>query len=64
VAVDYARSQGARVVEGYPVERAAWTQTNLTPFDTSFRKAGFAEHGRWGEQGVVMRLYVEAAGTV
>lgn len=57
-AADYARSQGARIVEGYPkdprnnAEPDAFVWTGLTP---AFRKAGFKEVARPAPTRAIMR---------
>jgi GNAT superfamily N-acetyltransferase len=60
-AVDYARQQGARIIEGYPIEPkkprmpAAFAWTGLA---SAFRQAGFVEVLRRSETRPIMR-YVE-----
>jgi hypothetical protein len=57
----FAASQGARIVEGYPVEPYsgkmpdvfAWTGTVA-----AFRAAGYAEAARWSPKRPIMRLIV------
>ena len=63
-AIDYARSQGARIVEGYPVEPKA----KLTPdpfaytgLVSAFRKAGFAEVLRRSCTRPIMRYVIGEA---
>ncbi len=61
-AVEYAKSRGARVVEGYPVEVG---DKELKGFDaytgvvSAFRRAGFVEAARRSERQPVMRYYME-----
>jgi GNAT superfamily N-acetyltransferase len=54
-AVDHARSNGATVVEAYPVDAAA-PSYRFMGFVPAFEKAGFAEVGRAGNRRHVMRL--------
>ncbi|MBI1940037.1 MAG: GNAT family N-acetyltransferase [Acidobacteria bacterium] len=62
-AAAYARRQGARIVEGYPVEPRkgrmpeAFAWTGLA---AAFRKAGFAEVARRSKTRPIMRLAVRA----
>ena len=60
-AKQYARRQGAAIVEGYPVEPGktmpdvfAWTG-----FASAFRRAGFAEALRRSKKRPIMRCYLE-----
>ena len=61
-AVEFARGQGARIVEGYPVEPRtdsmpdvfAWTGTA-----SAFRAAGFVEAARGSPSRPIMRCVVE-----
>lgn len=56
-AVAYARSQGARIVEGYPVETAAEYPDTFAYIGlaSAFRKAGFTEVARPSERRLIMR---------
>jgi GNAT superfamily N-acetyltransferase len=54
-AVDYARKNGATVVEAYPVDEAA-PSYRFMGFVAVFTAAGFAEVGRVGSRRHVMRL--------
>ena len=59
--VEFARQQGARIVEGYPVEQAEnkpdpWVFVGLA---SAFKKAGFIEAGRHLENRPIMRYYLE-----
>jgi GNAT superfamily N-acetyltransferase len=60
-AVDYARQQGARIIEGYPIEPknpripAAFAWTGLA---SAFRQAGFVEVLRRSETRPIMRYMV------
>jgi GNAT superfamily N-acetyltransferase len=62
-AVDYAASQGARIVEAYPEERPE--SKDLKGYDgymglaPVFRKAGFVEVARRSEHHPIMRLYLD-----
>ena len=60
-AVDYARSQGARVVEGYPVEPGARLYTYMGSPET-FRAAGFHLAGTSAEGRLIMRCGSMATG--
>ena len=61
-AVKYARSRGARVVEGYPQDLgngklpAPFVWTGLLP---SFTKAGFKEEARRSPKRPIMRMYLK-----
>ena len=56
-AVDYAASEGARIVEGYPVEPDAPSYTYMGSPDT-FRRAGFEDVTPEGQKRTVMRRYI------
>jgi GNAT superfamily N-acetyltransferase len=53
-ALDYARSQGANAVEGYPVEPGSRLYTYMGS-PTTFQKAGFRDVTPPGQQRLVMR---------
>jgi GNAT superfamily N-acetyltransferase len=58
-AVEHARSQGAQIVEGYPVEPAAGKVPDTfvyTGLASAFRQAGFVEVARRSPTRPVMRL--------
>jgi len=61
-AVEYVKEQGARIVEGYPVEPKktrmpdAFAYTGLV---STFRKAGFVEVLRRSETRPIMRYLIE-----
>jgi GNAT superfamily N-acetyltransferase len=57
-AVDYARSQGAEIVEGYPVEPGARLYTYMGSPST-FRAAGFRDVTPRGQDRTVMRRFLE-----
>ena len=63
-AVDYARQQGARIIEGYPIEPknprvpAVFASTGLA---SAFRQAGFVEVLRRSETRPIMRYVVTQA---
>jgi len=59
-AVDYARSQGAQVIEGYPVEPGAELTgyAGYTGIASAFRRAGFVEAARAPNGRPIMRYYV------
>lgn len=59
-AAKYARSRGAKIVEGYPVVAregypAAWAYPG---FETAFKKAGFSVAKRWSKARPIMRFPV------
>ena len=56
-AVDYATSEGARIVEGYPVEPDAPSYTYMGSTDT-FRRAGFEDVTPEGQKRTVMRRQI------
>ncbi len=60
-AVRFARNQGAKIVEGYPVDPKAGTMPDAFLYHglaTAFRKAGFKEAVRRSETRPVMRHYL------
>jgi GNAT superfamily N-acetyltransferase len=61
-AVEFARKHGARIVEGYPVDKsevpAVFAWTGLA---SAFRKAGFVEAARRSETRPIMRLAMKKA---
>jgi GNAT superfamily N-acetyltransferase len=57
-AVEYARSQGAWIIEGYPVEPGPRLYTYMGS-PTTFRKAGFLDVTPYGWERQVMRYFVE-----
>ncbi len=63
-AVEYAKSQGARVVEGYPVEpgpKGLRSYAGYTGVVSTFRRVAFVEVARRSKDQPVMRHYVEGA---
>lgn len=61
-AVAYAQSQGAKIIEGYPVEPKKVPMPTVfaaTGFAVSFRRAGFVEVARRSETRPVMRYLVD-----
>jgi GNAT superfamily N-acetyltransferase len=61
-AVDYARSKGASIVEGYPYEVQEGSSPDLFVFTglaPAFRKAGFEEVARRSPKRPIMRRYLE-----
>ncbi len=61
-AVDYVRSKGGRIVEGYPVpQKAGTTSTNyaFTGFVSAFQAAGFVEVRRRFETRPILRYEIE-----
>ena len=57
-AVKYARSQGAKVVEGYPVDPASRLYTHMGS-PTTFREAGFHDVTPSGRARLVMRCEIK-----
>jgi hypothetical protein len=65
-AVGYAASQGAQIVEGYPIDMQAprLAGQKLTGYSgymgiaSAFRVVGFCEVGRASETQLIMRYYV------
>jgi GNAT superfamily N-acetyltransferase len=61
-AVEYAKEQGARIVEGYPVEAKKDHMPDVFAyygFASTFRKAGFSEVARRSETRPIMRYVIE-----
>ena len=60
-ALDYAREQGARVVEAYPVENETGVNGSgeFTGIASTFRKAGFIEVARRTPKRPIMRFALE-----
>ena len=59
-AVEFAISNGAKIIEGYPVEPKAGKMPDAfawTGFSNTFRKAGFKEVERRSEARPIMRYY-------
>ena len=56
-AVEYARSNGAKIVEGYPVEPGARLYTYMGS-PTTFRAAGFRDVTPPGQARMVMRYHL------
>lgn len=62
LAVEYAQSQGAKIIEGYPVEPKKDKTPDVfawTGFAEAFREAGFEEVARRSETRPFMRYYVK-----
>lgn len=60
-AVDYAKSNGAKIVEGYPVEPKEGRAPDVfvyTGLSSSFKQAGFIEVLRRSETRPIMRYYL------
>ena len=57
-AVEYARSRGARIIEGYPVEPGSRLYTYMGSPST-FRKAGFHDVTPSGQARQIMRCFVK-----
>jgi GNAT superfamily N-acetyltransferase len=65
-AVAYAASQGARIVEGYPVDPAEGLHISggtegYMGLASAFHKAGFVEVARPSEKRAIMRYFVESS---
>jgi GNAT superfamily N-acetyltransferase len=61
-AVTYSKKQGARIVEGYPVEPKKGKTADVfayTGLASAFRKAGFKEVARRSETRPIMRYYLK-----
>jgi len=56
-AVDYARDQGAKIVEGYPVEPGSRFYTYMGS-PATFRQAGFRDVTPAGQARLVMRYFI------
>jgi GNAT superfamily N-acetyltransferase len=62
-AVEYARSEGARIVEGYPVDPKRGETADVFAFTglpATFLQAGFVEVLRRSETRPIMRRYLES----
>lgn len=60
-AVEYAKEQGARIVEGYPVEPKKASMPDVFAYhglSSAFRKAGFVEVARRSETRPIMRYFI------
>jgi hypothetical protein len=55
--VEYARSEGARIIEGYPVEPGPRLYTYMGS-PATFRRAGFRDVTPKGQARLVMRYFV------
>jgi GNAT superfamily N-acetyltransferase len=63
-AVEHARQQGARIVEGYPVEPKKTSMPDLFAYQglsSAFLQAGFVEVARRSETRPIMRCYLKRA---
>jgi GNAT superfamily N-acetyltransferase len=61
-AVDYAKTQGAQIVEGYPVEPKKGRMADVfvyTGLASTFRQVGFAEAARRSETRPIMRYVLK-----
>lgn len=61
-AVQYAKEQGAKIVEGYPVEPRQEKTADVfayTGLASAFRKAGFKEVARRSETRPIMRYFIK-----
>jgi len=60
-AIEYVKSQGGKIIEGYPVEPKKDKMPKIfawTGFSSAFVKAGFQEVGRRSETRPIMRYYL------
>jgi GNAT superfamily N-acetyltransferase len=60
-AIDFAKSKGARIIEGYPVEPRAGKAPDVfvyTGLASAFKQAGFTEGLRRSETRPIMRYYL------
>lgn len=57
-AVDYARSEGARIVEGYPVEPGSPSYTYMGS-PATFEQAGFHDVTPAGQARRVVRYFID-----
>lgn len=60
-AVEYAQEQGARIVEGYPVEPRKTSMPDIFAYhglSSTFRKVGFVEVARRSETRPIMRYFI------
>jgi GNAT superfamily N-acetyltransferase len=61
-AAEFARTNGARIVEGYPVEAKKGAMPDVfayTGLPSAFKKAGFVEAARRSPTRPIMRFYIE-----
>ena len=60
-AVEYAREQGAKILEGYPAEpqKRLSASSTYTGVVSSYRKAGFVEVMRTAARRPIMRHFIE-----
>lgn len=61
-ALEYARGQGAHIVEGYPIEPKKGSAPDIYAFTgmaTTFQQAGFVEVARRSEHRPIMRYYFD-----
>lgn len=61
-AVEYAKSQGAQIIEGYPIQPKSDNAPDIYAFTgmvSTFEKAGFKEVIRRSERRPIMRYFVE-----
>jgi GNAT superfamily N-acetyltransferase len=63
-ALEYARQQGVRILEGYPIEPKKDSAPDIYAFTglaSTFRQAGFVEVARRSESRPIMRYYIDVA---
>ena len=63
-ALEYTRQQGARILEGYPIEPKKDSAPDIYAFTglaSTFRQAGFVEVARRSETRPIMRYYLDEA---
>ena len=61
-AVEYASQQGARIVEGYPIEPKKNRTADIYAFTgmaSTFKKLGFQEVARRSESRPIMRYFID-----
>jgi GNAT superfamily N-acetyltransferase len=63
-ALEYARQQGVRILEGYPIEPKKDSAPDIYAFTglaSTFRQTGFVEVARRSESRPIMRYYIDVA---
>lgn len=60
-AIVYARSKGAQIIEGYPIDLQAHVTgyAGYMGFASAFRKAGFVEFGKACETQLIMQYTIQ-----
>ena len=62
-AIEYARTHGARMIEGYPIDGGKRTIAGHTGPLPMFERAGFREVGRRAKQRPILRRTIEPSST-